>query len=178
MKIKNVFLLTTLAMGAASMSVHAADAGSGRVNFEGKIIEAPCTVAPESTEIPVNLGQVSNKVLANGGHSQTEVFEIKLLDCDTTAQKNVTVTFGGMPDMTDTTLLGLLGSASGAGVALLDSSGAQIPVGGNSSAQKLTDGTNVLRFGAYLKGTPGNGSGVPVVPGDFTSVANFALAYN
>lgn len=39
---------------------NAADQGHGTVTFTGSIIDAPCSIAPESIDQTVNLGQISN----------------------------------------------------------------------------------------------------------------------
>lgn len=177
--IKVFFTTTAFAAGIMSLNVYAdGPQGGGQIDFTGKIIDAPCTVAPESTEIPVNMGQVSSKILANGGNSQTETFEIKLLDCPTDRQHSVKIKFGGTANAIESTLFGLLGSAKGAGIALVDSSGKQIAPEEMSNVSSLSGGTNVLRFGAYLKGTPGASNNVAVVPGDFNTVVNFSLMYD
>jgi len=70
--------------------------------------------------------------------------------------------------------LGISGSAKGATIALTDAAGTPIKLGTAYSAPALHDGSNQLRFAAYLQG---DGSSA-VTPGDFTSIANFTLAYN
>ncbi|MBU5899673.1 fimbrial protein, partial [Vibrio cholerae O1] len=73
----------------------AADQGHGKVNFIGSIIDAPCSIAPESIDQTVDLGQVSNVALKNGGSSNPRSFDIKLEQCDTTTLKSVSTTFTG-----------------------------------------------------------------------------------
>ncbi|WP_423055262.1 fimbrial protein, partial [Aeromonas salmonicida] len=61
-----------VAMGVGSMllcgsAVAAGGAGSGKVTFNGEIINAPCSVAPESVDQVVEMGQISTKELVKGG---------------------------------------------------------------------------------------------------------------
>ncbi|MDI7374327.1 type 1 fimbrial protein, partial [Cronobacter sakazakii] len=43
-----------------------------------------------------------------------------------------------------------------------------------SAAHQLQEGNNTLLFSAYLQG---DGASATIVPGDFTAVADFTLAY-
>ncbi len=56
-----------LAMAAAGImcatSAFASDAGGGKINFTGSVINAPCSVSTASQNIQVDLGQVSSKRL-------------------------------------------------------------------------------------------------------------------
>ncbi|WP_162873675.1 fimbrial protein, partial [Klebsiella pneumoniae] len=70
------------------------------------IIDAPCSIAPESIDQTVDLGQVSNVALKNGGKSNPRPFEIKLEQCDITTLKTVKTTFSGVASSTDKDLLG------------------------------------------------------------------------
>lgn len=62
MKLNKIMLAAAMAFGATSFA-HAADQGHGKVNFIGSIIDAPCSIAPESLDQTVDLGQVSNVAL-------------------------------------------------------------------------------------------------------------------
>ncbi|HCL5345591.1 TPA: fimbrial protein [Salmonella enterica] len=75
-----------LAMTAAGMmcatSAFAADAGSGTINFTGSVIEAPCSIVPDSQNIQVNLGQVSAKSLTNAETTSSAIpVTINLTGC-------------------------------------------------------------------------------------------------
>ncbi|MMZ70515.1 Major MR/P fimbria protein precursor [compost metagenome] len=71
-------------------------------------------------------------------------------------------------------MLGITGTAKGAGIALTDGSGTQITLGVPSTARGLLAGNNKLNFSAYLQGNKIDGT---VKPGEFSSVANFTLTY-
>lgn len=164
----------TLVMAAAAQ---AADMGHGTVSFTGSIIDAPCSISPENIDQTVDLGQVSNSALAKKGKTSPKFFSIRLDNCALTAEEGATakskvsVKFTGTSGMTDG-MLGLVGTAQGASLALTDKSGNLIPLNSASAAQTIQDGENTLSFGAYLQG-----DGDAVVPGDFKSVANFMMDY-
>ena len=81
---KKLFLLA-LVSSAMSTSVFAADMGHGKVNFKGSIIDAPCSISPDSIDQTVELGQISNMALVDGGKSSPRSFDIALENCDITA---------------------------------------------------------------------------------------------
>ncbi|OKP32416.1 fimbria A protein [Serratia marcescens] len=163
MKLNKIMMAAVLAFGATSMMTHAApkDQGHGTVTFKGAIIDAPCSITPETVDQTVSLGQVSNVALKDGGHSTPKNFQIKLENCDLNpgdAQGNgknnaVSITFTGASSVEDNKLLGITGTAKGAGIAITDGSGSLIELGKASSAQTLGNGNNTLSFAAYLQGS-------------------------
>ncbi|MEN5283223.1 fimbrial protein [Serratia marcescens] len=182
MKLNKIMMAAVLAFGVSSVA-HAADLqdqGHGTVTFTGAIIDAPCSINPDSVDQTVNLGQISNVALKGGGKSTPRNFFIKLENCDLTttgADKNNTVklTFTGAASSAVPGLLGITGTAKGAGIAITDGSGNNIKLGTATDAQTLQDGNNTLSFAAYLQGAAA--STTAIVPGEFQSVADFTLAY-
>ncbi|MBH3259840.1 type 1 fimbrial protein [Serratia marcescens] len=178
MKLNKIMLAALIAFGASSAAHAAPNQGSGKVTFTGSIIDAPCSITPESLDQTVPLGQISKAALLNGGKSTPRNFAIELENCSfgTPAAKNkVQVTFTGMESAANNGLLGITGAASGASVAITDASGVVIELGKPSKEQTLTDGSNTLSFAAYLQG---NGASATITEGDFQAVADFKLAYN
>lgn len=176
MQLKKIVIASAMALGMASFA-HAADQGHGTVTFTGSIIDAPCSIAPESIDQTVNLGQVSNASLADAGTSTPRNFQIKLEKCTLSTAKNVTTTFTGAEGASGR--LGITGTAKGASIVLTDGAGAAIQLGNPTAAQALQDGNNTLSFSAYLQGDGKDASDkeIPVVPGEFQSIADFTLAY-
>ncbi|WP_199638703.1 fimbrial protein [Serratia sp. PAMC26656] len=174
MKLNKIMMAAVLAFGATSMMAQAANQGAGTVTFKGAIIDAPCSIAPESVDQTVDMGQVSNVALKKGGKSMPRPFDIKLEQCDTSTMKTVTTTFSGKSSATSADRLGIIGNASGASIAITDMASNPIKLGVATPTQTLNDGNNTLRFAAYLQG---DGASAAVVPGDFTAVADFKLAY-
>ncbi|MEY1239931.1 fimbrial protein [Providencia manganoxydans] len=174
---KKIFLLA-LVSGAMSTSVLAADMGHGKVNFKGSIIDAPCSISPDSIDQTIELGQISNMALVDGGKSSPRSFDIALDNCDVTAlKKGVQLTFSGAAASFDNTnkTLGIVGTGSGAGVQITNGSGNIITLGTPTPFQNIQDGNNTLRFSAYLMG---NGGDIKTITaGEFSSVADFTLSY-
>ncbi|WP_152224309.1 fimbrial protein [Pseudomonas sp. SCB32] len=170
-----VTLATTSAVSFAK------DQGHGVITFKGAIIDAPCSIAQESQYQTVEMDQISNVALKNGGKSSPKTFKIELRGCELGALKAATATFTGSPS-SNPDLLAIKGTAQGASLAIADHTGALIKLGSASPAQALTDGDTFLQFNAYLQGdmvSEGGGAEVPaeIVPGNFETFANFTLAY-
>ncbi|WP_210475887.1 fimbrial protein [Pantoea ananatis] len=189
-------LASVLALGlsmAAISNVYAVDdvanQGQGKITFTGSIIDAACSISPETSDQEVSLGQIAASQLADNGTSKPVNFEIDLQHCTmnsttsedengkptvTTTAPSVKVTFGGSPAIEgDNTWFGITGTASGAGVVITDASSNKIPFGGTTEmARELIEGDNTLGFSAYLQGL-----GDKVTTGEFSSIADFTLAY-
>lgn len=170
--------------------------GSGRVTFHGDIIDAPCSISPESSDQTVEMGMIRYTELVGPGEdgkSSPVPFSIELTNCNinTPDGDTVSVTFNGVQAGTDGELLALVGTANAssmkseyrnAGIAISDGSGKILPVGTASSAQKLNTGNNTLQFTAWVQNDnpefndyANQDPGLYV--GEFTSVANFSLSY-
>lgn len=184
---KNMTVLALVASLGMSSFAHAAvkDQGHGKVTFNGAIIDAACSIAPESIDQTVDLGQISKVALKDSGTSTPRNFEIKLENCEFSESEpnKVQVTFSGMAANGSNDLLGITGTAKGAGVSIQDASGTKIKLGEPTKAQELQNGNNTLLFSAYLQGEGTTGTGeeavnAEIVPGDFTAVTDFTLAYN
>lgn len=181
MKISKIASAVVLTMGVASFAAQA-DQGSGKVTFWGSIIDAPCSIKNGYGDHRIELGQISNTHLDNGGISTPRPFEIQLENCsfelDPATQdplyNTVKVTFAGGNVPGDMTMLAITGQAAGAGVRIQDFAGQPITLLKPSSGRGLGIGDNTLNFSAYLEkiSTVTN-----VTPGDFEAVTNFTLAY-
>ncbi|EDK8463339.1 type 1 fimbrial protein [Salmonella enterica subsp. diarizonae] len=169
-----------VAMTLVSFGASAANQGVGTINFKGSVIDAPCGIAPESADQTVNFDQISKAHLNKGGISKKQFVDIKLVNCefgtaaDTTPLKNnLSVAFSGLTVSTDGTGLGL--SDTNAVVKMSGPDGKPVKFDGTASTNiaKLQNGDNTLRYQAWVqKGA------AAVTEGEFSTVANFALAYN
>ncbi|HDX4396459.1 fimbrial protein [Enterobacter cancerogenus] len=171
MKFKKTLLAVSLMMGITSFA-NAADQGHGTVTFHGNIIDAPCSLAGDSVDQKIEMGQISNVELENGGSSTPKPFDIQLENCSTATLKSVTATFTGAAGANGN--LGITGDAKGASIVLTDGAGTKIELGKATAAQTLQDGNNTLAFSAYLQG---DGASAAIVPGEFTGITDFTLAY-
>lgn len=177
MSMNKTLLAAAMVFGMASLA-HAADQGNGKVTFTGSIIDAPCSISPESADQTVDLGQISKTALLDGGKSTPRNFSVDLDNCafGTPAAKNkVQLTFTGMESAVNNGLLGITGTASGASVAITSADGQLIKLGTPSKSQASQGGKNTLSFAAYMQG---DGASATITEGDFQSVADFTLAYN
>ncbi|MGF6350727.1 fimbrial protein [Variovorax sp. W2I14] len=182
---KSVFVkFASLAVaGVLSQGAFAAD---GTINFTGEIVDAPCSISPNSQNLTVPLGKVSRTAFdgatagtASVGKKATPAkFTIDLLGCGASAT-GATVSFSGVGD-TDATLLRLanagqvgVGSASGVAIELGDSTGAKIALNTGSSGEYILGlGDNSLKFQAAYVATK-----TAVTVGPANAVAQFTVAY-
>jgi len=170
MKLNKFMVAASMVIGITSFA-HAADQGSGTVTFHGSIIDAPCSIDPGSVAQKIELGEISNVALDGGGSSTPVAFQILLKNCSIATASTVTATFTGAEGKNGK--LGITGDASGAGIVLTNGDGSKVELGKPSNAQTIQDGDNTLSFAAYVQG---DGESA-VVPGEFTGIADFTLAY-
>lgn len=183
MKFNKLTTAIIFSMGMSAFGVHAEDAQTGRVTFTGSIVDAACSISPDTQNQEVPLGSIAAAALANEGKSNPRPFQIKLENCaistsaDTkpdarvSAAKAVSVTFDGVADTNNPKLLGISG-AKGAGVEITNAAGQDIELGKATSLYTLTAGTNILDFNGNLKGNKDT-----VETGEFTAIANFTMNY-
>ncbi len=157
---KKVFL-TVLVASACSVAASSAFAielpststavSGGTINFEGRVVDAACSIAADSMDQTVVLSQVRTAKLSTAGETagQKTPFSIQLEDCDTTVSTNASIVFNGSQD---SDLAGSLANLAGAGSAsnvalkLYDSEGNELAVGDQSAAAELIDGSNTIPF--------------------------------
>ena len=185
----NSSFLAIAAVSLINFSAYAApiNHGNGKVTFTGSIISAPCSIDPSSLDQTVDLGQIADAVLSNGGKSDGQsspvMFDIKLIDCTIDTEKSVNITFSGAAATNNAdSLLAITGTAAGAGIQIVDSNNAPIVLNElTQSEHKLQGQTNTLQFAAYIKGLgtlDGTSGPVDIIPGDFQAVTDFVLSYN
>lgn len=175
----SAIMAVTLAATCAVTMAADKDQGKGVITFKGTIIDAPCSISQASQYQTVEMGQIANVALKDGGKSTPAPFKIELLGCDLGVLKAATATFKGSP-ATNPDLFALNGSASGASLAIADHKGVLIKMGAKSPAQSLASGDNFLQFSAYLQGDPKAAEGAEkteITTGEFDTIASFTLAY-
>ncbi|EKS5645907.1 fimbrial protein, partial [Salmonella enterica] len=79
------------------------DAGQGKIEFTGSVIDSPCSIVPNDQDIKVNLGQVSLKSLASANSYSSAVpvtinltgcsFDAPTVNTDPVKYSKVSVTF-------------------------------------------------------------------------------------
>lgn len=152
-----------------------ANQGTGKVNFTGTVIDAPCSIAPESANQSIDFGQLSKNHLNKGGISQEKDVKIELLHCDVAnlTDKAVKVSFDGQPVANTANELATSGSAKNVAI-VMNGHGKDVVWGQQTDGLKLAQGTNTLVFKAWAK-KAGTGD---VTEGDFAATTNFTLSYN
>ncbi|EOX3826468.1 fimbrial protein [Enterobacter quasiroggenkampii] len=173
--------MATLISGSAL----AAEQGSGKIKFKGVVIDAPCSIAPDSVDKEVDLGEITTAVINANKKSSPVAVDINLENCqlddpgdetDTPISK-VDVTFtSSATDTTDTSLMTntYASGAQNVGVRLLDNAEANITLGSASEVTLLAgSATQTLHFKAQMEVL----SGKTATPGQVEATANYVLAY-
>ncbi|CAM2913795.1 type 1 fimbrial protein [Pseudomonas fluorescens] len=169
-KMKTALLSVGLLMG--SMSV--ANASDGTITFLGSVHSGACSIKPESVDQTVRLGAIAKHQLQAGGKSEARSVKIELEGCDLTGltDKTVTTSFTASPSDAVPGAIGTVGGAGGIGI-MMTHGGKVIELGTPTTPQAITTGNNTLEFGAYVQGA----ATADIIPGDFSAVTNFTLAY-
>lgn len=71
-------LLAVAMATIVSGSAFAADQGSGKIKFKGVVIDAPCSIAPDSVDKEVDLGEVTTAVINANKKSTPVAVDINL----------------------------------------------------------------------------------------------------
>lgn len=174
---KNYIAITfavTAALSAANVF-----AAAGTVNFTGEILDAACTVDVASQNQTVALGSYNkSEFAASGDVTAAKKFTIVLKDCPV-AVTAAHVRFDGTPETTDSTLLAIDSSVSGAAthvaINLMSADMVKLPLHGENGYSYALSSTedNNLDFYAQYESTA-----AVVTPGPANSVANFSVIYN
>ena len=179
MELKKIVLGVALAMGVATFAqaeepvapTTPTDQGSGTVTFKGSIIDAPCSIVGNKDQT-VEMGQISNSMLADGNTSVPADFSIELAKCNLADKyKSVSVTFTGAEGKIENSLG--MSKATGASIIMQDGASNKIKLGTPTALQTLANGSNTLSFSAYVQGNPGE----TVQLGEFDAITSFTLAY-
>lgn len=163
-----------LSVGLLMGSISVANAADGTVTFVGSVHSGACSIKPDSVDQTVNLGAIAKHQLQTGGKSEARSVKIELEGCDLTGltDNTVTTTFTGAPSSTVPGAIGTIGGAGNVGI-MMTHGGKSIELGVATTPQAIAVGNNTLEFGAYVQGAATG----DVVPGAFSAVTNFTLAY-
>lgn len=167
----------TMSLWALLWGVSGHVSAQGQVNITGNILSNTCTVSAGDVNKTVALGSVAGKQFTSvGSVSQAIPFSLTLENCGPSAS-GVAVTFTGAADVNNGQLLateGGNGTASGVGVAVLDSAHKLIPLNSASPVYGLVPGqtTSVLQlYAEYMSVESG------VTAGAANASATFQLTY-
>lgn len=168
-----------------SGSAFASEQGSGKIKFKGVVINAPCSIAPDSVDKEVDLGEVTTAMINANKKSAPVAVDINLQNCqldnpadetDTPVTK-VDVKFTSTATYaTDTSLMSntYADGAQNVGVRLLDDAEAKITLGSPKEVVLQTGSdTQVLHFKAQME-VP---TGATATAGQVEATANYVLQY-
>lgn len=179
-KLMSASVAASLMLLAGAAQADIVSVTGGTVHFEGKLVNAACTVSTATANQTVQLGQYRTASFTKVGDTSTLVpFKIVLNDCDPKVAETASVAFTGQADAVNNSLLAIASgdngtTAQGVGIEILDNSSNPLKPDGviGSVAQKLIEGENTLRFSARYKATAATTS-----PGQANADATFIMNY-
>lgn len=172
-----IMLMLSAAVFAEEIDTPAAsaptDLGHGVIKFVGAILDAPCSIAPQSVDQTIQMGQISNSLLVQQGEGPLRPFEIRLEGCALDTAKTASITFNGIADDSKKKRLFLNGAAKGAAIAMVSQlDGSEVTLGTPTKALSLVGGDNTLKFGAKMVK-----NGEQAILGEFTATSDFIITY-
>ncbi|HGB4252984.1 TPA: fimbrial protein [Salmonella enterica subsp. enterica serovar Virchow] len=181
MRMIKTVMAAAVAATLVSFGAHAANQGGGTVTFTGDIVDAPCSIAPESARQTVDMGVISNAAIRNGT-TRVKNFDIRLEGCDLQKYNaDGTPTAGGTWSGVKVTFTGATAGTNNQYLSVADNVGIELTQGGKAltigtPADKvlLQGGDQVLSFGAQVKAVD-VAKAIPLK--NFNTVANFTVAY-
>ncbi|WP_049292242.1 fimbrial protein [Franconibacter helveticus] len=172
-------LIAVVLTATSVLAMSNAFAAAGTVNFTGEILDAACTVDVGSQNQTVALGKYNKSEFAAAGDvTAATKFNIILKSCPASVT-SATVRFDGTPDASDSKLLAIdssvTGAATGVAINLMSANKAQLPLHGSNGYSYTLSSTadNTLDFYAQYISTA-----TTVKAGPANSVANFSVIYN
>ncbi|WP_425272754.1 fimbrial protein [Rahnella woolbedingensis] len=171
-------LAISLALASAGAIADTTTVSGGTINFEGKVVNAACSVAADSVNQTITLDDVKVSKLATSGEAagQPVPFQIVIADCDTTVMQNVSVSFNGQSDVSST---GALANTAGAGAAtnvalqLYGPDGQTLALGVESSTVPLIGEQNTVPFSVDYIATSD-----AATAGTVAATATFSMNYS
>lgn len=181
-KIRQTLLLPLISYVLLSSSYALASSVTpGKLAMNGELIEAACSINPNSRDIGVEFGDISASALnMNEDGILTHPFYVHLIGCSIVRRGNsenqypfANVTFIGDTSASDPTALLTVGEADGVGIRLRDQNGEILTLGKASPGYELSNEDSILKFTASL---------IPVKKhikaGEFYATARFFIDYN
>nr|WP_312847931.1 fimbrial protein [Serratia proteamaculans] len=166
-------LLLTLLMTAGAQA-----ATTDNLRFDGTLVADPCELDPKTTDISLDFGTVVDKYLYLNTRTHSKPITIRLLGCDLSLGKTVSLTFKGTESVALPGLLAVnAGGAGGIAIGMELADGTSLPINKATPLMALTKDTTTLTLMNYVQGEPAAIKEHQIVTGDFTAVATFALDY-
>jgi type 1 fimbria pilin len=171
-------LLSALLLWAGA--ARATDNIGMEMDFRGTLVDEPCTVDPDDTDIQLDFGTIIDEYLYLNTRTHSQPFTIHLEDCDIDdwpGEGTVTVRFEGTEDAALPGYLAMSDTTIGAAVGLENGDGTALSLGKTSVPIKLADGSVALNFKAFVEGEPKAITDQTIKLGDFSATATFFLDY-
>lgn len=165
-----------------SQNLYAATSTGADVNFHGTLVDEPCTIAPDDTDIHLEFGTIIDKGLYTNVRTSSMPFTIHLEDCNTTSLPDggtVVVHFEGAEDanMGKTGYLATTDPTIGIGIGIEQEDGTFLGLNKDSSPVTLANGSIALNFQAFVEAEPDAIANKTIKLGDFSSTTTFLLNY-
>lgn len=161
---------------AAATQLDVIEGTTGTVSFFGGLLSAPCSLAPDSRDQAIDLGEVNARDFQNAGDRSAPVrFRLSFRNCllgakaladNPAGQRNgdagrlylqgeqaATLVFLGDSDVNNPDLLKLNDGVQGIGLRLTDQQGRALSLNQRSRPYVLQPGSNTLWFNAQIEST-------------------------
>ncbi|WP_238922811.1 fimbrial protein [Achromobacter ruhlandii] len=180
---KTLLATATSAILLGPVAAYAAgDMGQGSITFTGSVTEAPCTIAGADSNLAIDLGQISRKILTGTGKFGPPVpVQIHLNGCNfeenaTThalTMSKVNVTFPGQTSTTG--MIPNAGDATGVGIQMINADNTTpVDFTSGSTATQMQQGSgNALNLFARIANTGATAAGA----GSVTAKVTYRLEY-
>lgn len=153
----------------------------GDLSFKGMVMAYPCSIAPDSERVQVDLGKISTKSLYINGKTQPVPFTIKLQNCTPSVFASVTVTFSGTENsnLADRLVISATspGNAGGVGIGLLEEDDTPVYLNTPTTPTSISDTVLRLNYQAFVEAEPTALANGTIATGPFTATANYTLNY-
>ena len=181
---KNAHPLMTVIFGLSivvSTPAFALKTTSGtEMQFSGTLVDEPCTVDPNDTDIQLDFGTIVDKYLYKNTRTHSQPFTIHLLDCNIDGwggDGTVTARFEGSESLSLPGFLAFSEPTMGAAIGIEESDGTFLGLNKNSIPVKLADGSVALNYQAFVQGEPDALKNESLTLGDFSATTTFFLEY-
>lgn len=182
MKLSKIALAAALVFGinavATAETTPAPKIGStkGEIHLKGEIVNSACGLAASSSPVIVDFSEIPTSALANSQRAGNIKKDIELQDCDATVAKTATVSYtpSTINPANNNLAAFVSGTATGAGIGLLDSASQPVKWNTATTPVQVTQGATKIPFVAYLQAESAKSI---VNPGEFQATINFQVDY-
>ncbi len=144
------------------------------INYHGTLVADACQLSTNSAEQVVTFPDIAVSAFKRHPRTAPKKFVLTLLECDLTAGNLVNVTFNG-PESREQpgTFAMTQGNSKGVSIAIESENGEAVKPSVAMRPVTLMQGSNELRFRAYIQGK----DYTAIKEGAFSSSVNFVLEY-